>query len=138
MITEVYYRTPQNDTASEQVQRLRSGDLDRLMHILDTEAPFGASLHTVTADLPDTAPAQELVVGIHDGLGALYYNDDHGSWYSTGPTPPETDGPVYADIDFPPRCEVPRAELTAALGEFLAHGSRPTCITWQEDPHTDF
>ncbi|MFD0201522.1 MULTISPECIES: Imm1 family immunity protein [Saccharothrix] len=40
--------------------------------------------------------------------------------------------PRYAGIDFPTHCEIPVADLTVAIEEFLATGQRPTLVPWQQ------
>jgi hypothetical protein len=132
MSIEVRYRTHDGDTVGEEVLHLTRGDdVDHLMRVLTTAAPFGATLRT-TDD--DGAVASELVVGIQDTRGALHYSDDTGSWYTHGPTP-DNDGPVYAEVDFPEHTEIPAADIRAALTEYVHTQARPTSVTWQQDPY---
>ncbi|SDI30907.1 Immunity protein Imm1 [Actinokineospora alba] len=99
------------------------------MHVLTTTAPFGATLRTTDGG----GVASELVVGIHDNRGALYYSDDTGSWYTHGPTP-DDHGPVYAEVDFPDHSEIPAADIRAALTEYVHKQARPIGVTWKQDP----
>jgi len=48
---------------------------------------------------------------------------------------PEDDRPVFAEVDFPSHCEIPRDRVEEALQEFMATGGRPSCVEWQEDPY---
>lgn len=131
MSIEVRYRTLDGDTVGEEVLHLAPGDdVDHLMRVLTTTAPFGATLRT-TDD--DGAMASELVVGIQDTRGALYYSDYTGAWYTHGPTP-EDDGPVYAEVDFPYHSEIPAADIRAALAEYVNKQARPASVSWQVDP----
>lgn len=130
MSIEVRYRTLDGDTVGEEVLHLTGGDdVDHLMRVLTTAAPFGATLRATD----DGAVASELVVGIHDTRGALYYSDDTGAWYSHGSTP-DGDGPVYAEVDFPDHSEIPAADIRAALAEYVQTQARPTGVTWKLDP----
>ncbi|MDQ3403405.1 MAG: Imm1 family immunity protein [Actinomycetota bacterium] len=136
MTIEVRYRTINDNTINEAVVHLDPADRDELLRILTTEALFGAVLHhressTDTVEAPD----HELIVGFHGDLGALYYTDEFGSWYTLGPTP-EDDGPVYAEVDFPRYSELPAADVTQAITQFIdSDGQRPNCVTWQDDPY---
>jgi len=84
MSVEVRYRTLDGRTVGERV-----GEVDQvgqLLQILDTEAPFGATV------APSSGGHEfEMVVGLRSGLGAIYYTDEGGSWYSRG-TRPRTTG----------------------------------------------
>ncbi|MFB9904370.1 Imm1 family immunity protein [Allokutzneria oryzae] len=39
--------------------------------------------------------------------------------------------PIYAEIEFPPRCEIPVGRVEEALTEFLRTHQRPTVVKWQ-------
>jgi hypothetical protein len=128
MSVNVRYRTLDGDKVGERATEV--DHVARLLQILDTEAPFG-----IIVTPSEGGVDFELVVGMRGGLGALYYTDEDGSWYSQGETP-EGDGPVFAEVDFPSHCEVPRERLEQALHEFMTTGSRPVCVEWQEDPYS--
>jgi len=128
MGVNVRYRTLGGDKVGERVAEV--DHVARLLQILDTEAPFGI---TVTPSVGSVE--YEVVVGMQGGLGALCYTDEDGSWYSRGETP-EGGGPVFAEVDFPSHCEIPRERLEQALQEFMTTGSRPICVEWQEDPYS--
>jgi hypothetical protein len=128
MSVNVRYRTLDGDKVGERVAEV--DHVERLLQILDTEAPFGI---TVT---PSAGSVEhEVVVGTQGGLGALYYTDEDGSWYSRGETP-EGDGPVFAEVDFPSYFEIPLERLEQALLEFMAASSWPICVEWQQDPYS--
>jgi hypothetical protein len=128
MSVNVRYRTLDDDKVGERVTEV--DHVARLLQILDTEAPFG-----VTVTPSEGGVDYELVVGMRGGLGAIYYTDEGGSWYSRGDTP-EDDGPVFAEVDFPSHCEIPRDRVKEALQEFMSTGGRPGCVEWQEDPYS--
>lgn len=134
MSVEVRYRTLDGERVGERVVRI--DDADQLLRTLEVEAPFGATIaHLARLALPDGAPDHEFVGGLRGDVGAIYYTDEDGSWYTSGPTP-DDDGPVFAEVDFPSHCEVPRDRLGEALREFLdSDGRRPSCVEWHEDPY---
>jgi hypothetical protein len=137
MSVQVRYRILREGALAEEIMTMTDpSDVARLIELLSTEAGYGATAHhSNRSGLADGAPDHELVVGILNGHGALYYNDENGTWYSEGDTP-EGDGPVFAELDFPPHCEVPPAVVQQALEEFLTSPARPTCVQWQEDPYS--
>ncbi|WP_436499590.1 Imm1 family immunity protein [Actinokineospora sp. HUAS TT18] len=131
MTIEARYRTLDGDTIGENVLTLTTADLDQLITITTHHAPFGITLRPTDTTTIDS----ELVAGIRDGRGALYYTDPNGAWYTHGPTPKEGDGPVYAEVDFPDHSELPATLITTALSEYLTTGARPTSVEWQDDPY---
>ena len=124
---EVRYRILDGQRVTERVVEVDQAG--RLLQILDAEAPFGATINPSAGGLE-----YELVVGLRGGLGAIYYTDEGGAWYSRG-YGPEDDGPVFAEVDFPSHCEIPRARVEEALQEFMTTGGRPNCVEWQADPY---
>lgn len=127
---EVRYRTLVDGLVGESVVLIEDASgTEKLLEILATDAPFGATIHH-----RNTAQFAELVVGLRGEAGALYYTDKHGSWYSYGPTP-EDDGPVFAEGGFPAHCELPGDAIGSALAEFIGTGvQRPDSVEWQDDP----
>lgn len=128
MSVEVRYRTPDGENVGERVVEV--DEAGRLLQILDAEAPFGATLTPSAGDLD-----YEMVVGLRGGLGAIYYTGEARSWYSRGDTS-EDDGPVFAEVDFPSHCEIPRDRVKEALQEFMTTRGRPSCVEWQQDPYS--
>ncbi|CRK61296.1 hypothetical protein [Alloactinosynnema sp. L-07] len=128
MTIEARYRTLDGGQVGEEVLHLAADGVDRLVEVL-AAAPFGVAMRPVGAEF-----VNELIVGIRGDLGAIYFTDETGSWYTEGPTP-DDEGPVYAEVDFPDHSELPTDKIERALEEYLRTGARPTCVAWQVDPY---
>ncbi|SHG76173.1 Imm1 family immunity protein [Streptoalloteichus hindustanus] len=80
--------------------------------------------------LPSGWPDHEIIIGVRGDRGSLLYSDgDIGGWVTLGDGP--EDPPVYAEGEFPARCEIPLPELEEALVEMVEAGRRPECVVWQ-------
>ncbi|HVK25178.1 MAG TPA: Imm1 family immunity protein [Actinokineospora sp.] len=128
MTIEARYRTLIDGRVGEEVLDLPEDGIGRLREAL-ADAPFGVALRQAGPDF-----VSELVVGVQGDLGAIYFTDESGSWYTAGPTP-DDEGPVYAEVDFPGHSELPASRIMAAVDEYLRSGVRPACVPWQVDPY---
>ncbi|GAA3995701.1 hypothetical protein GCM10022247_14510 [Allokutzneria multivorans] len=110
-------------------------DIPAMLQRLETEQGLDAT--AVHLDRPRIAPHDhpdhDLRFGVRrrDGgcVGAIFFADTAGSWVTLGEGPEE--GPVYAEMEFPARCEVSLNQLEGALIEFLRTRQRPTTVDWQ-------
>ncbi|SDM31992.1 Imm1 family immunity protein [Allokutzneria albata] len=76
----------------------------------------------------------QLVFGarVETDLGAIYYTDAGGAWFSRG-TAARADGDelYLAELDFPLDSEIPVPQLRKALLEYEQTRQRPTGVDWQ-------
>ncbi|WP_168200741.1 Imm1 family immunity protein [Allokutzneria sp. NRRL B-24872] len=110
-------------------------DADQLDHLLVAIAADDASdalvIHRDRPRIgPRGIPDHQLLIGVRGDIGAIHFADSTGSWVTRGKSPENE--PVYAEMEFPPHCEVPVRCLKDALAEFLRGRERPTCVEWQD------
>ncbi|WP_086820846.1 Imm1 family immunity protein [Allokutzneria sp. NRRL B-24872] len=110
-------------------------DIPVMLHRLETEGGLdAAAVHLARPRVaPHDHPDHDLRFGVRrrdqGPVGAIFYADGAGSWVTLGDGP--EDGPVYAEMEFPARCEITLSQLEGALVEFLRTHQRPTIVDWQ-------
>jgi hypothetical protein len=128
----VMWRTPKENGLETVCMVARTpDDVRQVLRRLEEEKALDA--RAVHQDRPRVPPHDyfdhTVLFGVRGDVGAIMFSDQTGSWATAGDGPEEE--PIYAEIEFPPRCEIPVGRVEAALSEFLATHERPTCIDWQ-------
>ncbi|MCP3804726.1 Imm1 family immunity protein [Allokutzneria sp. A3M-2-11 16] len=129
---DVMWRTPkENGLETVRVVVETPDDVRAVLRRLEDEKALDAS--AVHRDRPRVPPRDipdhTVLFGVRDQVGAIMFSDRTGSWATLGDGPDEE--PVYAEIEFPSRCEIPVHRVEAALTEFLRTHQRPTVVDWQ-------
>ncbi|SHG76460.1 Imm1 family immunity protein [Streptoalloteichus hindustanus] len=130
MTIEVMWRTVEDDRWREHRELIRDAEsLARVVGLLEDPRVDGATAHH-----PSHEGFSEMVFGVRNGRGALFYTDAEGAWYTLGEDEEggeEREPPVWFEVDFPPRAEVPAELVAVALDEYRQTGQRPTVVRWQ-------
>jgi hypothetical protein len=91
----------------------------------------------VEVDIADSVGTEQLVVGVHRGMGVVFYTSpEHLGCYSRG-EPTDFDGELTYyymrnERQYPPDAQVPLATVKLAVREFMATGGeRPQAVAWQ-------
>lgn len=131
MTLRARFYVAEGDALVETVRDVVDQDqVDELITVLLGPGTHDAALQHLDRPLwNEEVPDHEVVFGVRGDRGAMWYADESGTWCTRGEGPASP--PEYHEGTFPALCEIPLAELSSAVKEFLATARRPAGVAWQ-------
>lgn len=131
MTLRARFYVAEGDALVETVRDVVDQDqVDELITVLLGPGTHDAALQHLDRPLwNEEVPDHEVVFGVRGDRGAMWYADESGTWCTRGEG--QASPPEYHEGTFPALCEIPLAELSSAVKEFLATARRPAGVAWQ-------